>query len=460
MKFSILIVDDDKIVCSSLKRVLENKEYYISLVYTAEDALQFITKETPDLFILDFKLPGIDGLQLLKMIKNQFPEMLVIMLTAYGNISLAVEVMKHGAYDFLEKEADPELVRFTVQKALDNIRLKKEVELLQQEQFVKKDLTCIISESKFMKDLLKLADQFAVSDTTTILTGETGTGKSLIAEYVHFQSQRFKQPFLTVNCGAIPRELIESELFGYEKGAFTGAHTKGKIGLVEKADNGTVFLDEIGELTLDIQAKLLQVLEKSEFFRVGGVEPVCVNIRFIVATNANLEELINNKRFRKDLYYRINVASLHLPLLKDRKEDIIPLTKYFIERFNKKFNKQVQKITKTAESLLMNYDWPGNIRELRNIIERIMILKKDSIINENDFCLFQQQKNLTSGPLSFPFNVTLGDGKNLLHKVQKTLIQHTLKIADNNKTKAAQLLGIPRTSLQFYIDKFQVSKEL
>ncbi len=460
MKFSILIIDDDKIVCNSLKRILGNNEYTIETAYTANDGLEKVNANVPDLIILDYQLPDQNGLQVLKQVKKNFSNVLVIILTAYGNVSLAVDAMKYGAYDFVEKEADPELVCFTVQKAVDTIRLKKEVQKLQQDFVINKDVDRIVTNSQVMKNILDLAKQFAMSDSTVLLTGETGTGKSLIAEYIHYKSQRFNQSFLTVNCGAIPRELIESELFGYEQGAFTGARNKGKVGLIEKANNGTIFLDEIGELSLDLQAKLLQVLEKSEFFRVGGVEPVQVNIRFLVATNANLAEMIKENRFRNDLYYRINVASLHMPPIRERTEDIVTLVKYFINFFNDKLNKRVNNITDTAAAILKNYSWPGNIREIRNIIERIMILKNDATINENDLCqLHVQNQRISGGPMNFPFCVNLGSGKNLLHEVQTSIIKHTLKVTNNNKTKAAQLLGIPRTSLQFYVDKFEIVKE-
>ncbi len=455
MQFTILIVDDDNIVCNSLKRILENDEYQISAVNTAEHALKSVGEEQPDLMIVDFKLPDMDGIKLLKKVKGAYPQIQVIILTAYGNISLAVEAMKNNAYDFIEKEAEPDMVRFTVQKALDNIRLKKEVQNLRDEQLAKLNLSNIVTESQVMKNLLSLVDQFSESDSTLLLTGETGTGKSIIAEYIHYKSRRFDQPFLTVNCGAIPRELIESELFGYEKGAFTGAHTRGKMGLLEKANHGTVFLDEISELSMDIQAKLLMVLERSEFFRVGGVDPVRVNVRFIVATNADLAKLIQQGQFRKDLYYRINVAPL-----RDRIEDILPLTKYFIDYFNIKFAKKITKITKTAEGILTSYPWPGNIRELRNIMERVMLLKRDEVIHERDFCLLNNHINTAEiGPLELPFCISFGSGKNVLHEAQKVVIEHVLKVTRHNKTKASQMLGIPRTSLQFYIDKFEIAKE-
>lgn len=460
MKFSILIVDDDQIVCNSLKRILKNDEYRIKIANSAKQALEQIENDPPELVILDVKLPDMNGIDVLKQIKIKDSNLLVIILTAFGNVSLAVEAMKFGAYDFLEKEAEPELVRFSVNKALDNIRLRKEVEELRVSLYNNQNLSQIIAESGLMQDVIALADQFAESDTTILINGETGTGKSLLAEYIHYKSQRFNQVFLTVNCGAIPRELIESELFGYERGAFTGAQRSGKLGLIEKANNGTVFLDEISELSLDLQAKLLQILEKSEFFRVGGVEPVRVNVRFIVATNAQLEELIKNNNFRIDLFYRINVASIHLPALRDRQDDIVPLFKYFINHFNKKFNRSVKKVTKSAEAMFINYFWPGNVRELRNIIERIMLLKKNDVIGETDLCHIQTPKlESTLNPLSFPFCVDLGNGQNLLQEVQKILIQHTLKVADFNKTRAAKLLGIPRTSLQFYIDRYAISKE-
>jgi len=457
MEFSILIVDDDRIVCDSLKRILGDTEYEVKTAYSGNKALEIIDAGVPDLVILDLRLPDMDGLQLLKHLKKENPDVVIILLTAYGNIPIAVEAMKYGAYDFLEKETEPEIVRFAVQKALDNIRLRKEVRLLRQDMLERRNLAKIIAESNAMKDIIKLADQFAESDTTVLLTGETGTGKSLLGEYIHYKSKRFNRPFLTVNCGAIPRELIESELFGYEKGAFTGAHVKGKIGLIEKANGGTVFLDEIAELSLDIQAKLLQVLEKLEFFRVGGVEPIKVDVRFIVATNAKIEKLIEENKFRMDLFYRVNVASLEMPPLRERKEDILPITKYFVQIFNEKFNKNVTSISKAAQQRLNNYSWPGNIRELKNVIERIMILKKNSVIDEDDLCHIQNQLLITtSDSQDSPFCITLGSGKNLLHETQKILIERALNISNNNKTKAAQLLGIARTSLQFYIEKFKI----
>jgi len=460
MKFSILIVDDDKIVCDSLKRVLSNTEYEVKAAYSASEALEIVDSLLPDLAILDLRLPDMDGLQLLKHLKKENPEVVTILLTAYGNIPIAVEAMKYGAYDFLEKEAEPEMVRFAVQKALDNIRLRKEVHQLRQDIFERRNLDKIIAESNAIKDIIKLAAQFAESDTTVLLTGETGTGKSLLGEYIHYKSKRFNGPFLVVNCGAIPRELIESELFGYEKGAFTGAHVKGKIGLIEKANGGTVFLDEIAELSLDIQAKLLQVLEKLEFFRVGGVEPIKVDVRFIVATNAKIEKLMEENKFRMDLFYRVNIASLEMPPLRERKEDILAITKHFIQIFNEKFKKNVTSISRAAEHILLNYSWPGNIRELKNVIERIMILKKGSVINEDDLCHIHNQLLVTTtASMENPFCINLGTGKNLLHETQKMLIGHALKISNYNKSKAAQLLGIPRTSLQFYVNKFKIEQK-
>lgn len=301
------------------------------------EAIKEIELSAPDLMLLDHRLGDMTGMDVLKQVKAKHPDLVVIMITAFGNISLAVEAMKNGAYDFIEKETDPELVGFVVRKALDTIRLKKEVDELQKEHLANRNLDNVFAESQAMKRTLELAKEFAKSDTTVLLEGETGTGKSLVAELVHVHSHRFNNRFVTINCGAIPKELIESELFSYEPGAFTGAHIKEKIGLIERANHGTLFLDEIGELTLDLQSKLLQVLERNDFLRVGSVEPVKVDVRFIAATNAKLVERIKQKQFRPDLYYRLNVASIHIPPLKERKADILPMAKYFVQKFNLKF---------------------------------------------------------------------------------------------------------------------------
>jgi len=312
-----------------------------------------------------------------------------------------------------------------------------------------------------MKAVMKLAQEFAKSDSIILISGETGTGKSMIAEYIHHQSLRFSGPFISINCSAIPTELIESELFGYEKGAFTGAHQKGKKGLIEQANDGTLFLDEIGELTLDMQTKLLHILEKNTIIRVGAVEPTEINVRFIAATNAELSEKVNNKTFRMDLFYRLNVAAFTVPALRDRKEDILPLTKTFVNTFNKKFNKHVVKLSSQIESYLTTKKWYGNVRELRNYLERAMLLKKGNELILKDFngdSINFSNTNIDSNLKIFNINLDIDKQTNLLHEAQKEIIKQALKLCNNNISQTAQMLGIPRTSLNSCIQRFNINK--
>jgi DNA-binding NtrC family response regulator len=455
--FKILILDDEAMVCNSLRRVLADDERKIYMANTGEEAYKILSEHKIDLLLLDYKLKGEDGLTFLKQIYDVYPELLTIMLTAHGNVELAVKAMKHGAYDFIQKKEEPEFIRFNIQRALDNLRLKKEVEELKEHLSTEKNLPKIIAKSKQMKDVLTLAGEFALSDSTILIGGETGTGKSILAEFIHGKSNRFNFPLVQINCSAIPGELIESELFGYERGAFTGARQKGKKGLIEQANNGTLFLDEIGELSLEMQAKLLHILEKKEFLKVGAVEPTKVDVRFIAATNADLEKKVAEKSFRMDLFYRLNIASLEIPPLRERKEDILPLAKVFINAFNEKFNKSVRVISQAAENFLLRSPWLGNVRELRNYIERAMILKQGSELLAGDFNGSAKMKETANAQsAAFRFELNYESGENLLHTVQKELINSALKITKNNISKTALLLGMPRTSLNSCIQRFQI----
>jgi DNA-binding NtrC family response regulator len=455
--FKILILDDEPMVCNSLRRVLADDERKIYMANTGEEAYKILSEHKIDLLLLDYKLKGEDGLTFLKQIYDVYPELLTIMLTAHGNVELAVKAMKHGAYDFIQKKEEPEFIRFNIQRALDNLRLKKEVEELKEHLSTEKNLPKIIAKSKQMKDVLTLAGEFALSDSTILIGGETGTGKSILAEFIHGKSNRFNFPLVQINCSAIPGELIESELFGYERGAFTGARQKGKKGLIEQANNGTLFLDEIGELSLEMQAKLLHILEKKEFLKVGAVEPTKVDVRFIAATNADLEKKAAEKSFRMDLFYRLNIASLEIPPLRERKEDILPLAKVFIDAFNEKFNKSVRVISQAAENFLLRSPWLGNVRELRNYIERAMILKQGSELLAGDFNGSAKMKETANAQsAAFRFELNYESGENLLHTVQKELINSALKITKNNISKTALLLGMPRTSLNSCIQRFQI----
>ncbi len=461
MQFNILIIDDEKLVCNSIKRLLKDTEKEIYTALNIDDARKVLRNNLIDLILLDYKLGPIDGITVLKEIQEYYPEISTIMLTAHGTIDLAVTAMKNGAYDFIQKEEDIVILRHTVEKALDNHRLRKEVEKLKVECQENMELPTIISFSSRMTEVTSLSKIFAKTDSTILITGETGTGKNLLARHIHSQSSRFNNTFLAINCAAIPSELIESELFGYESGAFTGALQKGKIGLIERASSGTLVLDEIGDMSLDLQTRLLHVLENNEFYQIGGTRLRKINVRFIATTNSNIEDLVKSKKFRSDLYYRLNVANLEIPTLRERKSDIIPLAKLFIEEFNKIFNKSVLKIDKNMESFLLSAAWPGNVRELRNFIERSVLLNRgDTLLLDDshkiDSALLQQLTEVQSKV----FNVHLDPQpeSNLLHLAQKQLIDQALELTKYNHTKAAKLLGIPRTSLNYYVKRYNDNK--
>ena len=456
MKFNVLILDDEQLVCNSLKRTIESNDRIVFTSNTFKEASEILEDNAIDLVLLDFKLSEKDGIEVLKDIKNSYENLLVIMITAYGNIDLAVDAMKLGAYDFIQKKVDPEFILYTVQRALDNLRLRKEVENLKTSFQQNTCMPKIVANSKNMKNVIRLATEYSGSDSTVLIQGETGTGKGVLAEFIHFKSSRFNQPFIPINISAIPKELIESELFGYEKGAFTGAAQKGKAGLIEQASGGTLFLDEIGDLNPDIQSKLLHVLEKNEYFRLGSVKPINVDSRFIAATNSNLEDLINQKKFRKDLFYRLNVATLEIPPLRNRVDDILSLTKYFIYEFNDKFNKSVTEISEHAKDYLQNALWEGNIRELKNKIERAMLLIKKNVLDLED--IKDNHTNTSDNESEFNVNLNPVNGINLLQEGSKQLILLALDHANNNISKTAKLLGIPRTTLNFYLKKYNISR--
>lgn len=457
MKFQIHIVDDEHTVAQSLKRILNSNERQIDISHSGKEALEKAEQNTYDLYLLDYRLKEMDGISLLNQLKLKNPEAIYIFITAFGNVETAVRAMKAGAFDFVQKDQNPDVIRFTVQRALDTLRLRKEVQLLKTSFFQGKVQRQIVAESPIMKNILQIAEKYAQTDCTVLITGETGTGKNVLAEYIHFQSNRFNQPFLAINCCTIPPNLMESELFGYEKGAFTGAHTSGKIGLIERADQGTLFLDEIGELTPELQAKLLYIIEKQEFLRIGSIEPQKVNTRIIAATNVNLEKMIEEKTFRSDLYYRLNVATIKLPPLRERKEDIIPLSKIFINEFNQRFNKNIERISDDAAEYLINAPWKGNVRELKNLLERVMILIEGKILSFKEIQrALTPYNNGTGGKNQAFFSINLNPekGANLLQESQKQLILQALEKSNQNRSSAARLLGIPRTSLNFYIKKF------
>lgn len=454
MLFKILVVDDEPILRDSLEVALKSSGYEVIATRTGEEGLEQFQKEHPDLILLDHWLPGINGDEVLCRIKEKDPEIPIIVMTAQGSIELAVNSMKMGAFDFLVKPFELDQVEDLIKKGLDRVRLRKEVEWLRAQYQEKFRSGGIIGVSRKMREVLGLAEKVAQgSETTILIEGETGTGKELLAEYIHFLSPRSSFPFIPINCGAIPKDLFESEFFGYEKGAFTGALEKGKMGKVEAADKGTLFLDEVGELSPPAQVKVLRVLEEKEYFKVGGVEKKKADIRIIAATNKDLETEVKRGNFRDDLYFRLNVVKLCVPALRDRKEDILPLFRFFLERFNEQFKKSFFRISDEAEEKILAYPWPGNVRELRNTVERIVLLEKGETILGRHLSFLSgmvgEEKNLSFQPALPPQGI-------ILDEVEKQYIIEALKTKNGNKSQAAKMLGISRSALLYRMEKYGI----
>jgi DNA-binding NtrC family response regulator len=455
MKFKILVIDDEPILRESLKVALETSGYDILSANSGEEGLETFQKEHPDLVLLDHWLPGINGDEVLCIIKEKDSEVPVIIMTAQGSIELAVNSMKLGAFDFLVKPFELDQVETLIKKGLERIRLKKEVEWLRAQYQEKFRSGGIIGVSQKMKEVLGLAEKVAQSSETTVLIeGETGTGKELLAEYIHFLSPRSSFPFIPINCGAIPKDLFESELFGYEKGAFTGALEKGKIGKVEAAEKGTLFLDEVGELSPSAQVKVLRILEEKEYFKVGGVEKKKADLRIIAATNKDLESEVKKGNFRDDIYFRLNVVKLHIPPLRDRREDILPLFRFFMDRFNEQFKKGFVRISEEANETILSHPWLGNIRELRNAVERIILLERgDSILGRHLSFLGREEAQREEGGQLKPVIPSQGI---ILDDVEKEYILEALRMSKSNKAQAAKLLGISRSALIYRMEKYGI----
>jgi len=455
MRFKILVIDDEPILRDSLEVALKTSGYDVLTARTGEEGLERFQKENPDLVLLDHWLPGINGDEVLRRIKEEDPEIPIIIMTAQGSIEMAVNLMKMGAFDFLVKPFELDQVEDLIKKGLERVRLKKEVEWLRAQYQERFRSGGIIGVSQKMKDLLGLAEKLAQgSETTVLIEGETGTGKELLAEYIHFLSPRSSFPFIPINCGAIPKDLFESELFGYERGAFTGALEKGKMGKVEAAEKGTLFLDEVGELSSSAQVKVLRVLEEKEYFKVGGVDQRKANVRIIAATNKDLESEVKQGNFRDDLYFRLNVVKLHIPPLRERKEDILPLFRFFLDRFNEQFKKSFVQISQEAEERIVSYPWLGNIRELRNTAERIVLLEKGDTILGKHLSFLTGKEGTSEETARFqPFIPPQGI---ILDKVEKEYILEALRIKKANKSEAAKMLGISRSALIYRMEKYGI----
>ncbi|MGO9621656.1 MAG: sigma-54-dependent transcriptional regulator [Desulfobaccales bacterium] len=455
-RYKILIVDDDKLLQNSLKNVLAEK-YDTLVVGKGEDALGLLRKNLVDLVLLDVRLPGQDGIETLKQIKALKRDLLVIMMTAYEDIKTVITSMKMGAYDYLVKPLEIEELEIIVEKALENLKLKKEVEELRQNYLKEFNVGNIIGESPAIKKAIEFANKVAKSyDTTVLIEGETGVGKEVIARTIQSRSARFNKPLVIINCGAISKDLVESEMFGYERGTFTGGLQEGKKGKLEMADGGTLLLDEISELLPSSQVKLLRFLEEKEFFPVGGTQKRKVDIRIIAATNKSLEMECRAGRFREDLYYRLNVAQITIPPLRERQVDIIPLTLFFMNTFNEKFGKNFCSISAAAREMLLDYPWRGNVRELRNTIERVLLLEDGEAIQPAHltFLSLTQPENRVQAAVE-PGMKLPAAGLNLDGLIKGLIIQ-ALKLSNGNRTRAARFLGISRPTLIYRLEKYGI----
>jgi DNA-binding NtrC family response regulator len=444
--YTIYVVDDETTVREGIALSLEHL-YDMRIFPRAEPAIEAMQATPPDLILLDIGLPGLNGIDALAKIKQNDPQVPVIMITAYEDVKTVLSAMKQGAYDYIIKPIRMEELEVAITNALGTIRLRKEVQMLQ-ERYLRENLPFFIRESNEIQDVLNFMTTVAKSpDTPILIVGETGTGKEWIANAIHYKSPNFRGPLITVNCAAFPKELIESELFGYEKGAFSGASPGGKKGLIEQSGGGTLFLDEIGDLSIEAQAKLLRFLESGDFYRVGGTCPVKVRTRLVSATNKDLMTMMDEGGFRKDLYYRLGVIRIQVPPLNSRREDILPLAKHFLLEFNRKFDKQLAGFTAEAKQALLGYHFEGNVRQLKNIIERSVLTGRGSQVTPADLDLSGQGRETpySAAAAKAPFPPLAPDGIDLAaleKRMERYYIETAYAIAGGNESHAARLLGL------------------
>ena len=446
-KARILVVDDEAPMRESLKDWLMEEGYEVGLANSGQEAIAMAQKKSWDVILLDLKMPGMDGIETLQHLKGKEvnTEAEILMMTAYATVDTAVQAMKEGAFDYLVKPFSPDEIEMQIKKIVTHRELVLENILLRQKLEERSEYDEIVGKSDAMQKIYDLISQVAPTDSTVLITGESGTGKELIAQAIHGNSQRCYMPFVAVSCGALPDSLLESELFGYEKGAFTGADYT-KKGRFELADKGTLFLDEIGDISLKTQVDLLRVLQQKEFRRLGGQEEIKVDVRVLAATNQDLKKAISENRFREDLFYRLNVISIHVPPLRERKEDVPLLAKAFIHRYCLELNKEPVQITSSAMQLLMDYDWPGNVRELENVIERALVIGRGQEIVTDDLPFSRKEL----GAEAFPKSLKL---------MEKIHIKKILEEMDWNISKAARVLEIDRQTLYNKIEKYHIEKE-
>lgn len=443
---TLLIVDDEAVAREGLSMALEDQGYSLVQAETAPAALSILESETVDLILTDLRMPGMDGLELLSAVQERQPHVPVIVITGFATVDTAISAMKHGAFDYLTKPYNIDKVRLTVKRALTQQQLRQENLALRQELARLRGSGEILGKSRAMKAVLELVAQVAPSRSSVLITGESGTGKELVARALHRMGPRSSSSFVSLNCGALSETLLENELFGHEKGAYTDARER-KAGLIESADGGTIFLDEIAEVSAAMQAKLLRVLQEREILRIGGTRPVKVDFRLVAATNRDLDEEMDQGRFRRDLFYRLNVIRVVLPPLRERLEDIPLLAEHFREKFAKEEGKDVERVTKEALEALGSHSWPGNVRELENVVQRAIILDRDGVLGRDDL----------------PPEVTTLSAHEVqdlpsLREQEKRYILYVLDRVGQNRTQAARVLGLDRSSLWRKLKEYDTDK--
>ncbi|MEZ5317690.1 MAG: sigma-54 dependent transcriptional regulator [Vicinamibacterales bacterium] len=448
---TILVVDDEQLIRWTLRKRLTADGYHVVEAATGREALDRFA-EGVDLVLLDYKLPDIDGLTVLKQIKDADPDMLVVVLTAHSSVEHAVEAMKRGAYHYANKPFNLDSLALVIQKALETTHLRREVRALRASQSAPYRVSQIVGASAALEAVRALLTRIAASPASTVLLiGESGTGKDLAAKVIHFNSARASKPFMNITCSALPEALLESELFGHERGAFTDARTQ-KKGLLESADGGTVFLDEIGEMVPSLQAKLLRFLEEKAFRRVGGSADIKVDVRVIAATNRDLDEAVREGKFREDLYYRLNVLPVRMPPLREHPEDVPALVEHYVAQFGQEFRKDVRGVSDAAMAELQRHTWPGNVRELRNVVERAMLITDEPVLEPEHFTLMTPRQVVGDEFVLPPAGVNLDE-------LEQNLVRQALQRTDWNQTRAAALLGLNRDQIRYRIEKFNLRQE-
>ena len=454
--FNILVAEDNDLGRENLAELLRSDGHKVKAVSDGKQAMSLVVEDKYDLLITDLRMPNVDGLELLRVVKDMNPDNLVIMITGYGSVDTAVDAMKLGAFDYITKPLRDDLVKLTVRRALSFARLKEENLVLKDSLKEKYDFGKLIGYSDCMKKVFENIEKVSASDSTVVIYGESGTGKELVARAIHFNSDRRNHPLVPVNCGAIPEELLESELFGHEKGAFTGA-IRNRVGRFELAQGGTIFLDEIGDMSPALQVKVLRVIQEKQFERIGGMKTIYANVRIIAATNQDLELAVAEKRFREDLFYRINVIPIHMPPLRERGPDIAILANHFLRTFNKMKKKTLLGICPEALNCLVHYNWPGNVRELQNLIEMLVVMKSDGEIVIADLpSKFLSQKREPAASPSFDMSPEGFNYNEIVSQYEKDILLKALKRCGGVKNRAAKLLNLNRTTLVEKLKRFNM----